>query len=337
MTVLVTGGCGYIGSHVVRELLALGEAVVVIDDLSTGIAQRIVPLEPVRYDLADQSAVDRLVEVMRSHEVDAVIHLAALKQVGESVQEPTKYFRVNLMSLSNVIDAARIAGVQNLVFSSSAAVYGNAIDDVSEESPTQPMNPYGQTKLVGEWLVEDATRAFGLSAVNLRYFNVAGAETPELGDQAVLNVVPMVIERISRGLPPQIFGGDYDTVDGTCVRDYIHVGDLADAHIAALAALRQRNKAGECHVYNVGTGLGYSVKEMVDMLLSVSNSSLTPEILDRRDGDPATIVADPGKIQRELGWVAKRGVREMVESAWNAYLFHRKLAGQSQSIDRSER
>ncbi|MGV1034578.1 MAG: UDP-glucose 4-epimerase GalE [Microbacteriaceae bacterium] len=319
MSVLVTGGCGYIGSHVVRALQRRGESVVVVDDLSTGRAERITPLQPECIDLAAASATEQLVRVMREQQVDSVIHFAAQKQVAESVTHPTHYYRENLNSLSNVIDAAHRAGIQPFVFSSSAAVYGDSASVVTEGSATQPMNPYGESKLVGEWLLADSARAFGLAAISLRYFNVAGAGSPELGDEAVMNLVPMVIERIDSNQRPQIFGSDYDTPDGTCIRDYIHVADLAEAHISALDSLRLAGAAGH-RVYNVGTGHGSSVKEMVDAIIAVSGASIHPVVLGRRPGDPASIVADTAKIQRELGWSAQFGVREIVDSAWAAHL-----------------
>ena len=196
------------------------------------------------------------------------------------------------------------AKVDQLVFSSSAAVYGDAAGEpLPETSQTVPVSPYGETKLVGEWLVADGARSQGLKAMSLRYFNVAGAGSPELGDPAVLNLVPMVFERLDAGESPRIFGDDYPTDDGTCIRDYIHVADLAVAHVAALDALAAQTDAGH-RVYNVGTGAGTSVREMVDLILEVSGSSLTPEVLPRRPGDPASVTADPRKINEELGWKA---------------------------------
>lgn len=318
MTVLVTGGCGYIGAHVVHSLREHGESVVVADDLSTGFPERIAPLAPVVMDLSADDARSRLAELMSAHDVNAVIHLAALKQVAESMHLPTTYVRVNVASLANVLDAANDAGVPHIVFSSSAAVYGDTRDRVSEDAPTNPLNPYGESKLVGEWLVADAVRAFGLSATSLRYFNVAGAGEPSLGDVAIANLIPMVINRIAEGKPPQIFGDDYPTADGTCIRDYIHVADLAEAHVASLNFLRG-SAAGTYEVLNVGTGHGASVGEMVEAITAVAGSSLEPELTSRRPGDPAMVVADVEKITRMLGWTASRTIRDMVESAWEAH------------------
>lgn len=335
MSVLVTGGCGYIGGHVVRALEQAGESVVVVDDLSTGIAARIAPLQAIVFDLARDGARAELREVMTTHRVDSVIHLAALKQVPDSLAHPTAYFRVNIASLTTVLDAANDAGVQNIVFSSSAAVYGNVHEIVTESTPTTPINPYGETKLVGEWLTADAARAYALRAVSLRYFNVAGAAAPELGDHAVTNLVPMVFERVRAGAPPRIFGDDYATADGSCVRDFIHVSDLAEAHVAAVRALRTRPD-GSHTVYNVGTGVGVSVRAMVDLILEVSGANLSVDITDRRPGDPASVVADPSRIAAELGWAATRGVREMVESAWESDEFRRNRGRESSSLsDRS--
>ena len=235
MTILVTGGAGYIGAHVVRLLQERGEKVVVVDDLSTGRADRVGDAVLVEVDVASPEAVDVLTRAMTEHDVRAVVHFAARKQVGESVERPAWYYQQNVGGFTNLVTAMQAAGVDRLVFSSSAATYGMpSVSLVEEKLHAEPINPYGETKLVGEWLGRAASRAWGLRFVALRYFNVAGAGWPDLGDPAVLNLVPMVLDRLERGERPKIFGDDYPTPDGTCIRDYIHVLDLAQAHLAAL-------------------------------------------------------------------------------------------------------
>ncbi len=319
MRVLVTGGAGYIGSHVVRLLVQRGDEVVVVDDLSNGDVARIGDLPLVRLDLADPSTIPALADAMRDHRVEAVIHFAARKRVDESVARPAWYYGQNVGSLANLLEAMEGAGVHRLVFSSSAAVYGategSAID---EDHATLPINPYGATKLIGEQLVESATAAFPLRATSLRYFNVAGAGWPELGDTAVLNLVPMVFERIDAGTSPLIFGDDYPTADGTCVRDFVHVLDLAEAHLAMLGHL-DASEPGHVAV-NVGTGTGSSVREVIEAIVRVAGADLEPEVRDRRAGDPPAVVADPGRIRELTGWSARLGLQDIVESAWASHL-----------------
>jgi UDP-glucose 4-epimerase len=318
MRTLITGGAGYIGSHVVRLLEERGDTVVVVDDLSTGFSDRLGGVRVVRLDLASDTAPAILEAVLREERIDAVLHFAARKQVHESVQRPAWYYAQNVGSLANLLQAMDSAGVSRIVFSSSAAVYGAVEGDaVSESAPTHPVNPYGRTKLIGEQLLDDAASGSGLAAISLRYFNVGGAGWPELADRAVLNLVPMVFERIDAGLPPVIFGDDYPTADGTCVRDYVHVLDLADAHIVALDHLTEGAHGHQ--VFNVGTGEGTSVRAMIDEILSVAGSELVPEVRDRRPGDPASVVASPALIAETLGWRAERGLGEIVRSAWDAH------------------
>ncbi|MFC5930745.1 UDP-glucose 4-epimerase GalE [Cryobacterium melibiosiphilum] len=317
MSILVTGGAGYIGAHVVRLLRQRSEEIVVVDDLVTGDARRLDGLAVTQLDLSDNSSVEPVAQLMRDHAVTAVIHFAGRKQVAESVSRPAWYFQQNIGSLANIILAMELAGVKELVFSSSAAVYGTTEGArISEEAVTSPVNPYGESKLVGEHLIEAASRANGLRAASLRYFNVAGAGWPDLGDNAVLNLVPMVFEKLDEGHSPVIFGDDYATADGTCVRDYIHVLDLAEAHLATLDSLRGA-EAGHT-VYNVGTGLGTSVRDMVNKIIAVSGSSAVPEVRARRPGDPAWVVASPERIEKELGWTAQRGIDDIIASAWSA-------------------
>ena len=314
---LITGGAGYIGSHVVRELTAAGESVVVLDDLSSGDPARLpdsVPLE--RGSVLDRALLDR---VLRERSVDGIVHIAAKKQVGESVERPLYYYRENVEGLRTVLDAAVGAGVRRFLFSSSAAVYGpTEADPVTERTPCEPMSPYGETKLAGEWLVAATGRAHGMATAALRYFNVAGSATPELADTGVTNLVPMVLQRLTRGERPLIFGDDYPTPDGTCVRDYVHVQDIASAHLAAARRLADDPQASL--VLNIGTGVGVSVAEMIDVIREVSgHTDLEPEVAPRRPGDPARVVASAESITKELGWTARHDVRQMVTSAWEGW------------------
>ena len=318
MSVLVTGGAGYIGSHVVRLLQERGQDVVVVDDLSNGSASRVGGAPVVELDLAADAAPARLVEAAREHGVDAVIHFAARKQVGESVARPAWYWRQNVGGTANLLLAMEEAGVRKLVFSSSAATYGApATDVVREDGPAEPINPYGQTKLVGEWMARAAGTAWGLRSADLRYFNVAGAGWPDLGDPAVMNLVPMVFDRLERGLAPAVFGDDYPTPDGTCIRDYVHVLDLARAHLAALDHLDAEERPHD--VFNVGTGTGASVREVLDEVRRVTGRDLEPEVHPRRPGDPPKLVADVTRIGEVLGWKATEDLHSIVSSAWEAW------------------
>lgn len=318
MTILVVGGAGYIGAHVVRLLVNRGDEVVVVDDLTTGTKQRIGAVPLVSFDIAAGDGRDRLEQVMREYSVHAVINFAAKKRVGESVERPAWYFSQNVAGLANVLQAMEATDAQKLVFSSSAAVYGMPdVTSVDEQTPPAPINPYGQTKLAGEWLVDAAATAWGMRGVNLRYFNVAGAGWPDLGDPAALNLVTMVFERMDAGHDPLIFGDDYPTADGTCVRDYVHVLDLAEAHIAALDYLERDERPHS--TFNVGTGSGASVREVINEISRASSRELNPEVVPRRAGDPPQLIADATRIQTTLGWGASRGLTEIIRSAWEAH------------------
>ncbi|AZQ35468.1 UDP-glucose 4-epimerase GalE [Streptomyces cyaneochromogenes] len=314
MTWLITGGAGYIGAHVVRAMLDAGERTVVYDDLSTGVAER-VP-EDVPLVVGSTLDGDLLGRVIRDQGITGVVHLAAKKQVGESVDLPLHYYRENVEGLRVLLEAVTgAARVRSFVFSSSAAVYGMPdVDLVTEETPCAPMSPYGETKLAGEWLVRATGRATGLSTASLRYFNVAGAATPELADTGVFNLVPMVFEKLTENAPPRIFGDDYPTLDGTCVRDYIHVVDLAEAHVAT--ARRLREAPGTDLTLNIGRGEGVSVREMIDRITALTGHALAPVVVDRRPGDPARVVASADRSTAELGWKARYGVDDMISSAW---------------------
>lgn len=318
MTIAVTGGAGYIGAHVVRLLQERGEPVVVIDDLSTGAASRISNAQLVELDVSAPGAVETLTRTFRDCQVTAVIHFAARKQVGESVAKPAWYYQQNVGGFTNLVTAMEAAGVGRLVFSSSAATYGMpSVWAVEEKLHADPINPYGETKLIGEWLGRAAGRAWGLRFVALRYFNVAGAGWPELGDPAVLNLVPMVLDKLERGEKPAIFGDDYPTTDGTCIRDYIHVQDLARAHIDALSYLDRSKRPYD--VFNVGTGTGSSVREVIDEIGKVSGLDVTADIKPRRAGDPPQLVAANERITELFGWRAENGLEEIIASAWDAW------------------
>ncbi|MFI7415528.1 UDP-glucose 4-epimerase GalE [Streptomyces sp. NPDC049627] len=318
MTWLITGGAGYIGAHVVRAMTEAGERAVVYDDLSTGIKSRV----PDGVPLVVGSTLDgeRVARAIAAHRITGVVHLAAKKQVGESVDRPLHYYRENVEGLRALLEAVTAArNVRAFVFSSSAAVYGMPdVDLVTEETPCAPMSPYGETKLAGEWLVRATNRATGLSTASLRYFNVAGAATPALADTGVFNLIPMVFEKLTENAPPRIFGDDYPTPDGTCIRDYIHVVDLAEAHVAAARALR--STPGLDLTLNIGRGEGVSVREMIDMINAITGYDHPPTVTPRRPGDPARVVASADRIATELDWKAKHDVQDMIASAWEGWV-----------------
>ncbi|MGW2828357.1 UDP-glucose 4-epimerase GalE [Streptomyces sp. NPDC001286] len=317
MTWLITGGAGYIGAHVVRAMAEAGERAVVYDDLSTGVAARV----PEGVPLVVGSTLDgeRLAHALAEHGVTGVVHLAAKKQVGESLDLPLHYYRQNVEGLRVLLEAVTTAGVPSFVFSSSAAVYGMPdVDLVTEETPCVPMSPYGETKLAGEWLVRATGRATGLATASLRYFNVAGAAAPELADIGVFNLIPMVFERLTENAPPRIFGDDYPTPDGTCVRDYIHVVDLAEAHVAAARALRAA--PGRDLTLNIGRGEGVSVREMIDRINALTGYDRPPTVTPRRPGDPPRVVASADRAATDLAWKAKHDVQDMILSAWEGWV-----------------
>ncbi|MGW0567468.1 UDP-glucose 4-epimerase GalE [Streptomyces tauricus] len=329
MTWLITGGAGYIGAHVARAMAEAGERVLVLDDLSAGVPARL----PDGIPLVQGSSLDGelLKRVLAEHAVTGVVHLAARKQVGESVAQPTRYYQENVGGLATLLDAVAGAGVRRFLFSSSAAVYGNPdVDLITEDTPCAPLSPYGETKLAGEWLVRAAGRAHGIDTVCLRYFNVAGAAAPELADTGVFNVVPMVFDRLTRDEAPRIFGDDYPTPDGTCVRDYIHVADLAEAHLAAARRLASSDAPGSTSgaggagdlTVNIGRGEGVSVRELLTLIGEVTGDTRPVLVEPRRPGDAPRAVASAALAAGELGWSARRSVREMVESAWRGWQLH---------------
>lgn len=307
---LVTGGAGYIGSHVVRALLQSGRDVVVIDDLSTGKLHR-VPAGVTLYDARIHNAT--LVQSLVDN-VDGVIHLAGKKSVSESLRNPSTYWHENVVGMFALLSAMH-KRCSRIVFSSSAAVYGNPLTaTVSESSPTYPLTPYGRTKLVGEQMLDSMSGASNLNYVALRYFNVVGAQNETCADTSRDNLVPIVFDAINAKRPPVVFGTDYDTTDGSCVRDYVHVSDIADAHVAAVERLE--NYATR-DVYNVGTGVGTSVLQMLEIIGAVTGFVKKPLVIDRRSGDASSAVADVEKIWRGLGWRSHFTVGEAVESAWH--------------------
>jgi UDP-glucose 4-epimerase len=316
MTWLITGGAGYIGAHVVAAMREGGEPLVVLDDLSSGRPERIPGAELVVGSVSDRDLVER---VLREHDVHGVVHIAAKKQVEESVRQPLHYYRENVAGLLTLLEAVSAAGVRSFLFSSSAAVYGAPdLDLVTEGTACRPVNPYGETKLVGERMVEAVAAATGLRYANLRYFNVAGCAEPALADRGRSNLVPMVFEQLALGRPPRIFGADYPTPDGTCVRDFVHVADIASAHVAAARALADGDLSAL--TANIGRGEGISVREMVDLIRGVTGTAdeawAEPVVEPRRPGDPARVVASADVVREALGWKAQYGAEDMVRSAW---------------------
>ena len=318
MTWLVTGGAGYIGSHVVAAFRPERE-VVVVDDLSSGHAEFVpadVPL--VRASILDTEAMTR---VMRDHAVTGVVHLAGFKYAGVSVTRPLHTYAQNVEGTRSLLAAMAEAGVPRLVFSSSAAVYGTpAVDLVTEATPTAPESPYGESKLIGEWLIRDQARATADAAplrhTSLRYFNVVGSGAPELYDSSPHNLFPLVFDALAAGRTPQVNGTDYPTPDGSCVRDYVHVADLAAAHAVAARALEEDRPLEP--VYNLGSGEGVSVLQIMTAVAEVTGQAFSPRIAPRRPGDPARIVASGALATRDLDWRMRHSLRDMVASAWEA-------------------
>jgi UDP-glucose 4-epimerase len=319
MTVLVTGGAGYIGSHIVRAFRLAGLDCVVVDDLSSG-HREFVPddVEFIDTNILDSTLVAK---AMVEHEVQAVVHLAGFKYAGVSVQRPLHTYEQNVQGTVSLLQAMHEADVDKIVFSSSAAVYGTPdVDIVTETTATAPESPYGESKLIGEWLLRDAARAFPMHHTSLRYFNVVGSAVPDLYDTSPHNLFPLVIEALLEDRTPRIFGDDYPTPDGTCVRDYIHVADLADAHVVAAQKLLAGDRLEP--IYNLGSGDGVSVREIMTAVADATSIAFEPEVADRRPGDPARIVASGELAARDLGWAMRHSLIDMVSSAWNARQNH---------------
>ncbi len=317
MRVMVTGGAGYIGSHMVRTLQRAGHPLVVVDDLSSGHREAIPGDVPfVQADVADRA---RMTEVMRSHRAEAVVHFASRIQVGESVVNPRLYYTGNLGASIALLESALDAGVTHFILSSTAAVYGQPVRvPIDETHPTAPVNPYGETKLAIERMLGSYANAYGLKYAALRYFNAAGAGAESaLGErhEPETHLIPIVLQAAAgtRG-PVTVYGTDYDTPDGTCIRDYVHVSDLCDAHLATLEYL---TRGGESGAFNLGTGVGHSVKQVIAVAERVSGRSVPVVYGPRREGDPARLVASAARAAELLGWRAKRpSLDDIIADAW---------------------
>lgn len=312
---LVTGGAGYIGAHVVRAFRDAGIVPVVIDDLSSGHREFVPPgVRLVEGDLRDHELV---ASVLATPGVAGVVHIAGFKYAGVSVEEPLHTYRQNVEATMTLLAAMEQTGVGRIVFSSSAAVYGTpSAAVVTEATPSRPESPYGESKLIGEWLLADQGRARGLRHTSLRYFNVIGSGSPELYDSSPYNLLPRAFRMLIDGETPQINGDDYPTRDGTAVRDYLHVVDLALAHVEA--ARRLADGAPLEPVYNLGSGTGSSVRELMTAISRATSIPFEPRIAPRRAGDPASIVASGELAARDLGWAMRHTLDEMIASQWEA-------------------
>jgi UDP-glucose 4-epimerase len=315
VTWMVTGGAGYIGAHVVRELQSAGLPVVVLDNLSTGV-RGFVPADVpfIEADLLNTPAVR---EALATHSVSGVIHIAGFKFAGISVEKPLHTYGQNVTAMMSLLQAMEAEGVGRIVFSSSSSVYGNAASGlVTEDDPFNPTSPYGESKVIGEWLLRNQGTATGLVHTSLRYFNVVGSGEPSLPDVSPYNLLSMVFAGLESDRLPVIFGNDYDTPDGTCVRDYIHVADLAKAHVGA-ATRMDRGDAIE-PAYNLGSGTGTSVAEMMSAISRVIGIDFIPEIGPARPGDPGRVVASGERASRDIGWAMRHSIDEMIDSSWEA-------------------
>ena len=313
-TWLVTGGAGYIGSHVASAFLASGIDVVALDDLSSG-RREFVPegVELEQGTLVDAEFVDR---VFSSHDLTGVVHLAGYKYAGVSVERPLHTYEQNVTATGVLLAAMEKHDVPAMVFSSSAAVYGTpSVELVDERTSTAPESPYGESKLIGEWLIADQARATELRHTSLRYFNVVGSAPGGAPDASPYNLFPLVFAALNSGAVPKIFGDGYPTPDGTCVRDYVHVVDVATAHVAAARAL----EAGSLDpVYNLGSGTGLSVRQIMDEMAIATGIAFTPEVVAARPGDPARIVASGEAAARDIGWAPTHSLGDMIQSAFEA-------------------
>lgn len=315
--ILVTGGAGYIGSHMVKLLQQHGYTPIVLDNLSTGLRARIKDALFIEGDVSDIALVE---QIHRQYGFTSVIHFAAFIQVGESTQNPLKYYQNNVASTVSFLQTLTMLGIKTFVFSSSAAVYGEPVYDqpIKEDHPTQPVNPYGQTKLMMEHILRDCARAYGLNYAALRYFNVAGVDKHipfGVSSGPVTHLIPLVLQAASGRRPSiAVYGRDYATPDGTCIRDYVHVKDLCEAHLLALQALWNNDVS---FTYNLGTGRGYSVQEVIKMSNLVTNMHIPIINSSRRAGDPARLVADGSMAQRMLNWTPRfSSLEQIIKDAW---------------------
>ncbi|MDQ3628412.1 MAG: UDP-glucose 4-epimerase GalE [Actinomycetota bacterium] len=313
---LVTGGAGYIGAHIVRAFREVDVPVAVLDDLSSGHPSFVPDGVPfARGSVLDTDLVRR---TCTEHDVVGVVHTAGFKYAGVSVERPLHTYEQNVEGTRRLLAAMTDTGVGCMVFSGSAAVYGTpTVDVVTEDSVKAPESPYGESKLVGEWLVAATARVTGLRHTSLRYFNVVGSAHDDVYDTSPHNLIPLVLEALTDGRTPRINGDDYDTPDGTCVRDYLHVGDLANAHVAAATALAAGRSLQP--TYNCGGGEGMSVRQIMDSIARATGIDFEPEVHPRRAGDPARIVASGQAAARDLGWTMTHSVDEMMASAWKAW------------------
>jgi UDP-glucose 4-epimerase len=321
MRVLVTGGAGYVGSHAAKFLAASGHEVVIVDSLAEGHRAAVGKLPLVVADLLDQAAI---VETLKKHRIEAVMHFAAFAYVGVSVREPARYYHNNIVGTLSLLDAMLAADVKKIVFSSTCATYGIPTKvPIREDHPQAPINPYGFTKLAIERALADYAHAYGLGYAALRYFNASGAaEDGTIGEDhdPETHLIPLVLQvALGQRESVDIFGTDYPTPDGTCVRDYIHVDDLASAHVLAIKKLAE----GSQIKLNLGTGRGASVQEVVDLARSVTGHKIPTKHAPRREGDPPELVADPAAAKREIGWEAQhKDMRGIIESAWRWHKAH---------------
>ena len=316
LNVLVVGGAGYIGSHMVKNLCGRGVNVTTFDNLSSGHRDAVLGGEFIQGDLADRAALE---QVFAAHRFDAVMHFASFIEVGESVRLPAKYYRNNVSNTLNLLECMQAAGVEQFIFSSTAAIFGTPQRvPIDETHPTNPINPYGRSKLMVEQMLADLARAHGLRSVCLRYFNAAGADPDgQLGERhnPETHLIPLVLQAASGRRPfMSVFGTDYDTPDGTCIRDYVHVADLCEAHWLALQSLAQGEGS---QAYNLGNGDGFSVFEVIDTVRKVTGREFTVKHETRRAGDPSRLVADSSAARQKLGWVPKYpSLQTIVEHAW---------------------
>jgi UDP-glucose-4-epimerase GalE len=316
MRIFVTGGAGYVGSHCIKHLCNHGHQVVTLDNLSQGHRRAVDPrAKLIVGDLGDRAALD---DVLQSEPFDGAMHFAASALVGESAEKPLAYYRNNTVNTLGLLEALRDAGVNRLVFSSTCATYGTPERvPISEDTPQHPINPYGRSKLAVEWMLADSASAWGLGACALRYFNACGAaDDGSIGEDhdPETHLIPIVLQvALAKRPHVTIFGSDYDTPDGTCLRDYIHVEDLADAHRLAIEAI----EPGRFDAFNVGTGTGYSVQQIIEAARRVTGRDIRAEEGERRVGDPPTLIADGSRIRRELGWQPTwTDIDEVIGSAW---------------------